>query len=278
MKRKINIVYHSKDLDGLCCGFLAKKYYRELQYDEIIMIPWDYYDAIPEIDGLIVMLDVSFPKDEMDKIADRLTWIDHHKTAIDINNPNIMGRRRIGDSASMLAWEWFYKNDEVFGPPPLVKWIDAYDVWKKENDKQWRDVLIRQHHMRVALQDPSDFNNYVKWHDQYIAFTCNESLAYDTIININSVVAKRSFDLKFEGLLFNAANHQGNSESLKDSMRPEHDGVCLYYMDGKTGYVVVSLYGVGKDIDLSAIALKYGGGGHRNACGFKLNNFDQLIK
>lgn len=279
MKRKINIVYHSKDLDGLCCGFLAKKYYTEIGYDEIIMIPWDYYDPIPQMEGNIIMMDVSFPKEEMNKIADRLTWIDHHKTAIDVCNPNIMGLRRIGDSAAMLTWEWLYGNlDDVFGPPELIKWIDAYDVWKKESDYQWRQVLIRQYHMRALLQDPTDKVNYSLWLCQYINFQCDNPIAYETIININSVIAKRSFDLKFEGLLFNAANHQGNSESVKDSTRPEHDGVCLFYLDGKTGYWVVSLYGVGKDIDLSHIATQYGGGGHKNACGFKLNNIDQLIK
>lgn len=274
MKKEINIVYHSKDLDGLCCGFLAKRHYRSGGY-LIKMIPYDYYDPIPDIEGEIIMMDVSFPKEEMEKIKDRLIWIDHHKTAIEANDVNINGLRRVGDSASLLTWEYFQMKLNV---PNLVFWIDQYDVWKKINDRQWEGVLRRQHHMRVILKDPSEEDNYSDWIRQLNHFSCDLSLCYDTILNINSVVSKRSFDLYFEGLLFNAANHQGNSESLKDSMKPEHDAVCLFYLDGKAGYWVVSLYGCGKDYDLSKIAVKHGGGGHAQACGFKLNNIEELIK
>lgn len=49
--------------------------------------------------------------------------------------------------------------------------------------------------------------------------------------------------------------------------RADFDGI--FYWNGATW--TVSLYHAAhrKDLDLSAIAVKYGGGGHRGACGFR---------
>lgn len=49
-----------------------------------------------------------------------------------------------------------------------------------------------------------------------------------------------------------------------------HDACFCWRFDGQV--VSVSLYGVAwKHVDLSVIATKYGGGGHRGACGFRVS-------
>lgn len=90
----------------------------------------------------------------------------------------------------------------------------------------------------------------------------------------DSGVMHRSFLVDFEGLKFLAlTTARCNSLTFASKDKPEtgHDALMGFYYDGKCW--VVSLYHAEhrKDLDLSQIAVKYGGGGHRGACGFQAN-------
>ena len=89
----------------------------------------------------------------------------------------------------------------------------------------------------------------------------------------DAAIAKgRSFTMNWEGLNFLCINTpRCNSLTFTAGIRPKHDALMGFYWDGKQWKI--SLYGApGKpEVDLSAIAVKYGGGGHRGACGFTCN-------
>ena len=85
------------------------------------------------------------------------------------------------------------------------------------------------------------------------------------------IIRAKGFTIRWHGLLLlccNAARY--NSHLFTAGLRPEHDGCLGWHYDGRQ--YRVSLYGVpGKpDVDLSKIAVQYGGGGHKQACGFVL--------
>jgi hypothetical protein len=63
---------------------------------------------------------------------------------------------------------------------------------------------------------------------------------------------------------------------LHFAVRPEHEGLFGFNWTGKKWRV--SLYHAPHrtDIDLSVIAVKYGGGGHRGACGFRCDKLPFL--
>jgi hypothetical protein len=87
-----------------------------------------------------------------------------------------------------------------------------------------------------------------------------------------SIAKQAAFTVMFEGLCFCAINAaRYNSHLFTAAIKPEHEGLLGFNFDGKQWRV--SLYGVpGKpDVDLAAIAVKYGGGGHKQACGFKVD-------
>ena len=90
--------------------------------------------------------------------------------------------------------------------------------------------------------------------------------------NDASVVKYRSFVLEFEGLKFlalNTARCNSLTFAAKDVPETGHDALMGFYWNGKAW--AVSLYHANhrKDLDLSQIAVKHGGGGHRGACGFQ---------
>lgn len=97
-----------------------------------------------------------------------------------------------------------------------------------------------------------------------------EAIQYAQTRQNESVIKEIGFTFQWEGLTFlgcNAARY--NSFLFTAGLTPEHDGCFGFKWTGK-GWTV-SLYGVpGKpEIDLAAIAVKHGGGGHKQACGFR---------
>lgn len=86
-----------------------------------------------------------------------------------------------------------------------------------------------------------------------------------------SIIKASGFTIHFEGLCFLACNHaRYNSHLFTAGLKPEHDACFGFNFDGEQWRI--SLYHApGKEHhDLSPIAVKHGGGGHRGACGFRL--------
>lgn len=80
-----------------------------------------------------------------------------------------------------------------------------------------------------------------------------------------------AFDLKWHGLTFLAMNTPSKGSTVfKRSVQPHHDAVLSFaFVKDKWR---VGMYAVpGKAPDLSKIAVLYGGGGHKQACGFGSN-------
>lgn len=97
-----------------------------------------------------------------------------------------------------------------------------------------------------------------------------QSIQYARTKENDSIIKAAGFTIEFEGLKFLACNHaRYNSFLFTAGLTPEHDA-CFGFA-WRDGHWTVSLYHApGKEHhDLSKIAVKYGGGGHRGACGFK---------
>ena len=82
---------------------------------------------------------------------------------------------------------------------------------------------------------------------------------------------KASFLAKWEGLTFLCLNGRGNSLTFASLDVPEtgHDALLMFFLNAHREWVV-SLYHARHrtDLDLSTIAVRNGGGGHKGACGF----------
>lgn len=286
------VIYHSADFDGIFCREIARKFLPNAS-----LIGWDYGRPTPDIDGTkqLYMLDISLP-DLMDH--PNLIWIDHHKSAIEKFPSTIPGYRIDGVAACRLAWQWFttvdgntprsgtdigipirpagilpmiqdFKNREV-NEPFAVCLAGEYDIWDKHDPR----AELFQHGLRseelnweLLLQnDPPDGLNPYLHHllDQ------GRALQYARTHENESIINELGFTLRWEGMTFLACNAaRYNSHLFTAGLQPEHDACYGFKWTGKDWSV--SLYHApGKEHhDLSTIAVKHGGGGHRGACGFK---------
>lgn len=279
---KTTVIYHKADFDGIFCREIAKKFLPNAE-----LIGWDYGDPEPAIEQncMLYMLDISIPG-LMDH--PHLIWIDHHKSAIE-KYGNKSGYQIDGVAACRLAWQWFTHEyadhvpgnqigyplpekqdfvDRKISEPLSVRLVGEYDIW----DKRDPQAELFQHGLRSQEITTEDWNVLLSEQCPVLLdelLISGQALQYAKNHENESIIKSAGFTLKFEGLTFLACNHaRYNSFLFTAGLTPEHDA-CLGFA-WRGGKWTVSLYHApGKEHhDLSVIAVRHGGGGHRGACGF----------
>lgn len=163
--------------------------------------------------------------------------------------------------------------------PLAVRLAGEYDIW----DKRDPNAELFQHGLRAfdleesgawpaMLMMGDGANGYVQ-----IMLDKGKAIQYVKTKENSSIIKAAGFTIEFEGLKFLACNHaRYNSFLFTDGLKPEHDA-CFGFA-WRDGQWTVSLYHApGKEHhDLSLIAVKYGGGGHKGACGFRVKTLPFL--
>jgi hypothetical protein len=301
---KITVIYHRADFDGIFCREIARKFLPDAEligWDYTDPEPAKHFD---ETQGLYI-LDLSVPS-LMDH--PNLIWIDHHKSAIEKYSPRIPGYRIDGVAACRLAWQWFSGFVNKFGndtpqkadyverrvmEPLAVRLAGEYDIWDKRDpraelfqhglrsreltDFDWRQMLsterpsIEEVEKLTAVGWQSDLEPDGTMAPATVSglLENGKALQYSQTRQNESVIKEIGFTLQWEGLTFLACNAaRYNSHLFTTGLKPEHEACFGFKWTGKNWSV--SLYHApGREHhDLSAIAIKHGGGGHRGACGF----------
>lgn len=264
--------YHKSDLDGHCSGAIVKYFNPECE-----LIGVEYGDMCPiETIGLresVFIVDFSWPMADLLEIRKqgRLVWIDHHKSAIDQyeywlrteQRLPIMGLRDISKAACELTWGYFIQEPL----PEVVRLLGRYDVWDHKDEK----VLPFQ--MGIRLETTSPEENFKLW--QELFQLKKDSPDIKNIISRGEIILeyqkqcdKRNYDrnlleIDFDGVTVPCLNSSGGSEKFLDTLKDVPFGILFHRTKDKW---VVSLRS--ENIDVSLIAKRYGGGGHKGAAGF----------
>lgn len=287
---KTTVIYHSADFDGLFCREIAKKFLPEAE-----LIGWDFGDSPVSVpaEGTIFVMDL--PVDRIFGMTfggeghlpwlERVIWIDHHKSSIETHNRTIPGYRIDGVAACRLAWQWFEHTPNWCAgtmkdayvarnvPEPLaVRLAGEYDIWDKRDPRAelfqhgLRSQELTELTWRLLLIDDGSADGVVE-----SLLHQGKVLQYARDQEYKEVIQQQGFDLLFEGLNFLACNSHEldiRSQLFIEGIRDHHDALLGFTWTGSQWRV--SLYHITnhEHHDLSEIAKKYGGGGHKGACGF----------
>ena len=271
MKNKPTLCLYHNDADGRASAAIVRRslgnevLLYEINYGN--PIPWDKIESVERV----VIVDFSLPSEEMQRIADtkELIWIDHHQSALDELGAISMewkGNRDTSEAACVLTWRYFYPMDEV---PRAVVLIGDRDIWRWEesdtgafneglfqrysqpdNDKLWIPLLDGD---KQALQE---------------IIAQGQVLLEARMRRIKGEVDHYGYPVVFEGIRTLALNRRGNGD-LGARIREEGYALAYCYVDKvQNGEIktFVSLYSA--EVDVSKIASRFGGGGHRGASGF----------
>lgn len=278
----ITVIYHRADFDGLFSGAVCKNFMPQATF-----IGWDYGDPVPPVDEgtMLFLVDISIPQ-LMDH--PEIVWIDHHASAI--QKFDAYGWQIDGVAACRLCWQWFnrpYPGKHLFqknfiertvSEPQAIRLAGEYDIW----DKRDVDAELFQYGLVAKGYQTIDDCLALLHDDAQVmpivdagraAFQWQQAFA-------SSVLHDRGYLRDWEGLKFCilGSAHARNSMWFPTADIPaEADALMCWRYDGIR--VAFSLYHKPSrtDLDLSPIAVKYGGGGHRGACGFVLS-LDEALK
>lgn len=263
---KTIIVHHSADFDGICSKLIVSR-----AFPEAATLGFNYGDSIPDLKDYdqIIMVDISFPPDIMLGLKGRLTWVDHHITAIQDSERNgyssVPGIRKVGEGACELAWKYFMKSSV----PQAVKYLSAYDVFDKSRFP-WLDVVVPfQYALRgkyglnlvdeVIEMDPSDLIGEGRSILNFLKLDWKES------------VDKNAFPITIDGKYKGICMITTQKGSLQfDSVYPEYD-LFVWGSFDKSGIFRFSLASNGERVPEFNCGLylknHYNGGGHQGIGG-----------
>lgn len=286
----VKCYYHKIDLDGKCSAAIVRR-----KYPECELIGVDYPDR-PDFEKIepgdtIFVVDFSFEPEDMERLYTtewksngkqsgiELNWIDHHKSALEKAKItpyyHCEGVREIGKAACELTWEYLFPDEPM---PEAVRLLGRYDVWDKSDKDAWEsEILPFQYAMRCMNIQPYKGNWKKCFHqetrlDDMIAVG-RHVLNYEKSRN-TAYAEAMAFPVEFEGHKAWAINKALSNSKIFETIKDSHKRplwILFSYRDGIWKYSLYSAPDSG--IDVSEIAVKYGGGGHAGAAGFQSEKY-----
>lgn len=276
------------DSDGMCSGFWVYKDVEIIDGYASEFIEIDYRMKFPmeiiQPNEQIYIVDFSISPEEMKellKITKDVTWIDHHKTAIETYKEfeyNLRGVRYDGIAGCMLTYCYLHhmtrrgqgeiKSFDLSmteNAPMFTKLIADWDVWKFDFGDNTR-------YFQTAFQAYDFKPNSKKWLKFFEEDDFEQEMISEGIVMTRyrdswaKEYMKMGFETIFEGHKCFAVNlGMANSDYFKSLPKGEYEILMPFSFNGDL--FKVSMYS--EFVDVSEIAVKYGGGGHKGASGFQ---------
>lgn len=294
------VMYHANCWDGFCAAWIARH-----ALGEIEAMPVQYGQDPPvDVRGReLYILDFSYPRTAMRKILSQAKFVcvlDHHKTAekelaglVDelVQRPDLIQSMPgvilplihfdMGKSGGRLAWEYFrngpkdcqsrlqadFPGARLQQPPWLVTYTEDRDLWRWKLD--WSreiNAWLRSWSLDFGLWDR-------------FAIVEPGCEAWDMRVDAGSAILRReeqiigdhvrnAREVDMDGHMILAVNATVLFSEIAGRLAEGRPfGAC--YFDRQDGKRQWSLRSTDGGIDVSEIATKHGGGGHRNAAGFE---------
>lgn len=295
MKRPI-CIYHGNCADGFGAAWAVRKAMPDCEF-----YPGVYQNPPPDVTNRpVILVDFSYKRDvllAMAKTAYAVLLIDHHKSAVEDLKADKNYIVDFGAYSGPLTWQRFLENADmdVMENAPYARVYTIFNVWKSGAGLAWdffhpntpRPALIDRIEdrdlWRFAYPDtraiqaavfsyPYDFDTWdlLFKMDLNVLRTEGEAIERKHFKDINELVGVVTRPMKIGGHEVLMANlpYTLTSDAGHKLAQGKPFGGC--YWDTPEGRVF-SLRSTDEGIDVSEIAKQYGGGGHRNASGFRLS-------
>lgn len=255
---KTFVLYHGQCADGFGGAWAA---WRALG-DAAEYLPLNHGDPPPELPAAAsaVMVDFAYPRDVILAMKERvgaLTILDHHTTAQEALAGLDFARFDMDKSGAILAWEYWHPGAPA---PDLLRYVQDRDLWRFE--------LPNSQEVSAALASyPHDFAVWDRLEVGELAREGTAILRFRRLAVEAICTHARLSDVGGHTVpIVNTANFQSDVGELLLRQFAEAPFAAAYHDDGR-GWRRWSLRSRG-DFDVSAVAQRFGGGGHKAAAGF----------
>lgn len=301
-------IYHGNRADGFGAAWCVREAFGA---DNVDFHAGVYQDLPPDVTGRdVIIVDFSYKRpvlDEMAQAAASIVILDHHKTAAEdlapfqvhecgsgrfafsdlpsvwrdfdeLNRPFIAALFDMERSGAGLAWDFFFPRKPR---PRLIDHIEDRDLWrfKLEGTREIQAALFSY---------PYDFEVWDKFF-YGVTGVADESVPLEDLRREGAAIERKHHKdvaelvdvckrpMKIGGHVVPAASLPYTLTSDAGHLMAKGQPFAACYWDTPEGRVF-SLRSTDEGLDVSAIAKSYGGGGHRNASGFRvpLDQLDQF--
>ncbi len=266
------VLYHAGCADGFGSAWACWKKFG----DNADYIAVKHGVSPPSVEGKnVIIVDFSYSEPillKMKRDAASLILIDHHKTAMRELSHLSFCNFDINFSGAYLTWKHFFGEENM---PLMIKYISDRDLWKWEMPHS-KAILIALDSIPKTFAKWDSFSSLCDKIDsstwKSIMFEGYALLSYKkTLIDR---VASSGFKLKIGGYIVPVVNTPLFQSEIASELVVKDSFSAAYYFDGDQ--YKFSLRSSDEGIDVSEIAEIYGGGGHRNASGFRVRKLDDL--
>jgi len=270
-------IYHKNCFDGICASWVVKKKYPNAEFiainygdDNLLQnFQQDCYENANINDDYIIV-DFSLPRDLMIQMWNKcksFVVLDHHKTAQKDCEGLGFCLFDMNESGASLAWKYFHGGEL----PLLVRYVKDRDLWL------WKEM------------DSRPVNSYIQSFP--LTIESMEKLHYEFTFNgesINNIVNAGNAIERYKASRVDDICATAELQLIKDYKVPVVNTSVLFsevpekllelYPDSKFAVYYYEKLSDGirqwgarsrNDFDVSEIAKKFGGGGHRNASGWQ---------
>lgn len=261
-------IYHANCSDGFTAAWAVWKKHPQLEFHSA-----SHGQTPPDCtDRDVIIVDFSYKRCvllEMAKVAKTILILDHHKSAeaelIDLPD-NVQAVFDMQRSGAMMAWQWYHPDSTA---PLLVAHVQDQDLWKFE-------LPLTKPFMANVSSTDYTFENW-----QQLAELKSDAEPYAKFIEVGHGI-ERAHNKLIDGLVKThvtrsivagidvpTLNAPHFCASNAGHLMGENEPFAAIYWDTGAGRTY-SLRSAEDGMDVSRIAARYGGGGHKHAAGFRL--------
>lgn len=258
------IIYHANCPDGFCSAWVATK-----KYPGAELFAANYGESPPMLQASgrdVVIVDFSYPRGPLESlhaVAKDLKVFDHHKTAEAALAGLPYCKFDMNRSGAGLTW------DELFPGvtrPWVVDYVEDRDLWRfKLMESRAVNAFISSYPKTIDAWDGLDQVELSSAMRAGAAIVRYQDQLIETMMERAGMTA-------IGGYVVPCTNATALWSDVANELLHRHldaPFAAAYYVR-PDGTRVFSLRSDSGRVDVSEIAKKYGGGGHRNAAGFQL--------
>jgi oligoribonuclease NrnB/cAMP/cGMP phosphodiesterase (DHH superfamily) len=214
----------------------------------------------------IIMVDFSYDRTTTQWLAANntsLTILDHHKTAKEnlegLYIPNTTIVFDMNRSGAGIAWDYYFPT---LLRPWLVDYVEDRDLWR------WSLPSSKEVSAYIMMQPYTIDGWDALYNTQLEVAVSAGSIALKCADSYVEALAEQARPLEFHGYKGKVVNAPYYKISDLLNYICDDNNLAVGWFQRGDGMFQFSLRSKG-DVDVSAIAKTYGGGGHKNAAGFE---------
>lgn len=292
-------LYHFPCDDGFASAWIAKK-----RWPDLVLAPTNYGQTFPDVNYLgknVLIADFSYKPDALSELftsfgARSIVMLDHHKTAQDdlkdftvgvcgtakfvagdmdamfrefaeLGRPAIAARFDMERSGASLTWEFCYPDLKV---PDLIQHIEDRDLWRMRlPGTRAISLFLRSYPYDHSVWDVIAGRLHVESTELR-----REAFAIERFYDrkIEEVVATATLKTigKWKGVPVAHAPYAFASDIAHELLKVHPSAPFAAVVVDAYGGRTYSLRSEDGRQDVSEVAKTFGGGGHRNAAGFRV--------